>query len=57
MNKDTWESLAEMGHSPKIIEAMLDEQENEAKKASMIITESLDCSDMEEEAWKLYLGS
>ena len=27
MNKDTWESLAEMGHSPKMIEAMLDEQE------------------------------
>jgi hypothetical protein len=43
----TWESLAEMGHSPKMIEAMLDEQENEAKKTRMIITESLDCSDME----------
>ena len=50
MSKYTWESLAEMGHSPKIIEAMLDEQENKAKKARMIITESLDCSDMEEEA-------
>mgnify|MGYP000418446110 CR=1 FL=1 len=31
MNKDTWESLAEMGHSPKMIEAMLDEQEDHMK--------------------------
>jgi|TARA_Y100000401_G_scaffold105557_1_gene98299 hypothetical protein len=27
MSKHTWESLAEQGHSPKKIEAMLDEQE------------------------------
>tara|TARA_Y100001951_G_scaffold50381_1_gene39779 strand:+ start:158 stop:376 length:219 start_codon:yes stop_codon:yes gene_type:complete len=31
MSKHTWESLAEQGHSPKKIEAMLDEQENEPK--------------------------
>ena len=27
MSKHTWESLAESGHSPKMIEAMLAEQE------------------------------
>jgi|TARA_R110000796_G_C14280487_1_gene402572 hypothetical protein len=32
MSKDTWESLAEMGHSPKMIEAMLDEQEVKLNK-------------------------
>ena len=32
MNKDTWESLADMGHSPKMIEAILDEQEVKLNK-------------------------
>ena len=27
MSKHTWDSLAELGHSPKMIEAMLAEQE------------------------------
>ena len=29
MSKHTWDSLAESGHSPKMIEAMLAEQEQE----------------------------
>ena len=36
MNKDTWESLAEMGHSPKMIEAMLDEQEVRRSKMNTL---------------------
>ena len=37
MSKHTWDSLAELGHSPKMIEAMLAEQE--AKKYAYDVSE------------------
>ena len=39
MSKHTWDSLAESGHSPKMIEAMLAEQEQEAKKYAYDVSE------------------
>ena len=39
MSKHTWDSLAELGHSPKMIEAMLAEQEKSKYKHIYKVTE------------------
>ena len=48
MSKHTWDSLAESGHSPKMIEAMLAEQEEKMsplRNAMSILDYSIDdCS-------------